>query len=517
MDMPTTMTRPMPIDRCRLAGLWLMLLLSLLAGCDKPPADGKDVPTLVYTHYTAETELFVEFPALVVGQGSRLLAHFTLLADHTPVSEGRVDVLLQQSGRTVAGFRVSAPTRDGLFTPVVTPREPGNYQLLVKLNAQGLDSTHALGEVTVFASAGEVDVDRPEPEGEISFLKERQWQGGFASVPVTQQPLRPSVPGIATVLAPADGGAQIPAPGDGYFSGSDLVRAGTVVNAGDVLGYLVPRLGAGEDLGDSMVDYQRARSTVQLARNDVDRLTGLLARGAISERRLQEAQQALRVAEAQWQAAQARLQQSESGTGASGIALRAPVAGEVVEVRAQPGGFVRAGEQVFRIATPERRWLQVQVPERYANDLQQASGVWFDHPAGGTRVLDGRVGAHRVQVAAAVDERTRTASVTFEYPREAGPGLIGNRFAAYVFTRPPEPRLAIPRSALVEDAGRPVVFVHSSGETFARREVQTGLVDGHRVEVLAGLSAGERVVSDGAWSVRLAASGGDEIGHGHAH
>jgi membrane fusion protein, heavy metal efflux system len=35
--------------------------------------------------------------------------------------------------------------------------------------------------------------------------------------------------------------------------------------------------------------------------------------------------------------------------------------------------------------------------------------------------------------------------------------------------------------------------------------------------VLTGVAAGERVVSDGAYLVRLAATGGDEIGHGHAH
>lgn len=43
------------------------------------------------------------------------------------------------------------------------------------------------------------------------------------------------------------------------------------------------------------------------------------------------------------------------------------------------------------------------------------------------------------------------------------------------------------------------------------------MIDGLWVEVLRGVSAGERVVSEGAYYVRLAAAGGDDIGHGHAH
>jgi multidrug efflux pump subunit AcrA (membrane-fusion protein) len=178
---------------------------------------------------------------------------------------------------------------------------------------------------------------------------------------------------------------------------------------------------------------------------------------------------------------------------------------------------VRAGERVFRIATPTRRWLQVRVPEHYAAQLHATSGAWFDHPATGTQILDSTTGARVVQVSASVEPKSRTASVTLEYPRETGPDLVGSRFAAHLFTRPAEPRLAVPRSALVDDGGRQVVFVHSGGETFARREVQTGIVDGDWIEIVSGLSAGERVVSQGAWSVRLAASGGDDIGHGHAH
>jgi membrane fusion protein, heavy metal efflux system len=59
--------------------------------------------------------------------------------------------------------------------------------------------------------------------------------------------------------------------------------------------------------------------------------------------------------------------------------------------------------------------------------------------------------------------------------------------------------------------------VQIGGESFARRPVELDIRDGEWVEVRSGVQAGERVVSRGAYLLRLAAVGGDEIGHGHTH
>jgi multidrug efflux pump subunit AcrA (membrane-fusion protein) len=98
-----------------------------------------------------------------------------------------------------------------------------------------------------------------------------------------------------------------------------------------------------------------------------------------------------------------------------------------------------------------------------------------------------------------------------------GPETVGSRFAAHVFTSAPEQRLAIPRTAVIDDGGTDVVFVQTGGEAFVRRPVVLGIRDGDSVEVWSGVAAGERVVSEGAYFVKLAAAGGEEIGHGHAH
>lgn len=329
--------------------------------------------------------------------------------------------------------------------------------------------------------------------------------------------MRRSVPGFATVFSPADAGAEVRAPADGYFAGGGLVRAGRSVEAGSVLGYLVPRLGEGSDIGSLVVALERAQAEFSLAERDVDRLEDLLARGAIPERRLIEARHELDVARAELSAARTRVEQYQRGNQKAGLALRAPVSGELLEVNARPGAFVREGDRVFRIAAPERRWLEIRVPERFSAGIQDTSGAWFDTDTGETVVLDERHGAHVVQVATAIDPVSRTAAVTLEYPTAQGPAAVGARFAAHVFVAAPESRLAVSRGAVIDDGGRSVVYVQTGGEAFVRRPVQLGINDGDFVEVLSGVQAGERVVSEGAYFVKLAAAGGEEIGHGHAH
>lgn len=508
-----------------LVGVLILSLCARAGGGHTHGADGghdeggghSDEPVLVYTDYSESTELFVEFPPLVVGQPSTFVAHVTRLSDYQPFTRGVMDVSLLRAERNLARFRVKAPTRRGIFTPVVTPRQAGTYQLRVTVRDGDLQAVHNLGTVTVFEDPASARIDQREPPGEISYLKEQQWDNPFATHLVAEQPLRPSVPGFATVLAPADGSARVRAPADGYYTATALTNAGDIVKNDQLLGYLVPRLGEGADIGNLLVELERARARLALTGQDVERLQTLFDQGAVPERRLLETRQAREIAEVEMQTAQSRLRQLSGGREQAGLALRAPIGAEVVEVGVRPGAFVRAGDSLFTLAVPERRWLEVRVPERYAAKLRDASGAWFDPGAGDVMVLDAGTGARIVQTNMAIEPTTRTASVTVEYPSSRGPDLLGARFPVHIFVAAPEPRLALPRSAVIDDGGRPVVYLQVGGEIFARRPVELGVIDGEFVEVLSGIARGERVVSRGAYYVKLAAAGGEEIGHGHAH
>ncbi len=75
----------------------------------------------------------------------------------------------------------------------------------------------------------------------------------------------------------------------------------------------------------------------------------------------------------------------------------------------------------------------------------------------------------------------------------------------------------MPSSAIFDDGGQEVVYVMIGGETFQRRIVRLGIREADWVQVLSGVEPGERVVSRGAYLLRLASAAPLEAGHGHAH
>ena len=77
--------------------------------------------------------------------------------------------------------------------------------------------------------------------------------------------------------------------------------------------------------------------------------------------------------------------------------------------------------------------------------------------------------------------------------------------------------VTIPAEAVVLDGGIPTAYVMLSGELFQRRELELGVRDGALVEVRAGLAPGERVVTRGAATIRMASLSPASFGAGHAH
>jgi multidrug efflux pump subunit AcrA (membrane-fusion protein) len=77
--------------------------------------------------------------------------------------------------------------------------------------------------------------------------------------------------------------------------------------------------------------------------------------------------------------------------------------------------------------------------------------------------------------------------------------------------------VVIPRSGLIDQDGRMVVYVQVDGEHFQERLVRTGPQAGNRVAIVDGLRPGERIVTRGAHLVRLAGRATSEQPHGHIH
>ena len=139
--------------------IWILSVVALLGACDRGQERGKDARThgdeasIAVTHYTGETELFVEFPALVKGEEAAFVAHLTRLADFKAVSEGTLVVRLSGGGQPEEAGESGVTGTPGIFKPRIAPRHAGKRRLSFTLSSPKLNLTHDLGEVEVFGDA----------------------------------------------------------------------------------------------------------------------------------------------------------------------------------------------------------------------------------------------------------------------------------------------------------------------------------------------------------------------------
>lgn len=506
--------------RSRVLLACVVLTLSL-AACDRTgDAAGAEPEAQVYTHFTPQTELFVEFDPLVAGAKSTFAAHFTRLSDYKAVTAGTVEVILSGGNAPAERFRVSAPRAPGIFAPTVVPRATGRRKLAIAITAPGLKARHELGEVVVHADSTAALKAGPAPgvvEGEIGFLKEQQWTTDFALEAVQPRALRESVNAPATIRASADGAAEVVATTAGTLRAAGRFPAlGDRVARGQTLAMLVPRVGGETDAASVQAELASARSQAALADADAARMQRLYSQQAVSQRRLQEARSAQQVAQAQLRAAQQRV--SQLGGGSGGIALKAPVGGTLALVPVANGAAVEAGDVLFHIVDRRELWLQAHVSEADAARLERPDGAAFDLP-GMDKPVEIRAGGNGrlVGVGSMIDPETRSVPVIFALSNPDPRIALNQNVQARVFTGRTRSALSVPAAAVIDDGGQRVVYVMRGGESFSRVPVRLGLRDGDRFEVLEGLKAGDRVVSRGAMQVRLAAATPEAMGHGHAH
>lgn len=513
--------------------LFLAGLLTL-AGCSDDDAAGKATATAAsdqadaghghdgggekLTHFTERTELFVEFPRLVVGEASAFAAHLTTLADFKALGAAKVTLRLSGGGQPDEVFSVDSPSQPGIFRPEARPRHAGERELSIEVVTPEFSVTHELGPFTVYPDRKTADADPvPHDDGGIVFTKEQQWKVDFATGEVVTRPIRSAVAATGVLRASPDGEALLTAPAAGQIQAAGAFpRLGQPVRKGQLLATLVPRLGGETDLATLRAAVEKAQVEHQFASQEQARMENLYKDEAVPEKRLLAARAAAASARAELAAAQQRL--GQYGGAGGGVPLRAPVAGTLVDVRVAPGAYAQEGALLFHVADRSKLWLELRVPESEAGRLTQPVGAAFQVAGSDIRVeiVPGKNG-RLVAVGGVVDATTRTVPVVFEFAPGELALPIGMAVQAQVFAGGAREAVAIPTSSVIDENGIAVVFVMTGGESFERRQVRLGARDGDWVEVMDGLSPGQRVVSRGAYLVKLASTGTAQIGHGHAH
>jgi membrane fusion protein, heavy metal efflux system len=498
-----------------------------MAACARQgEAPKAEPPTLNLTHWTAKTELYMEYPPLVAGQAARFAVHLTRLDDFQALNAGTPSIeFTTESGGPPTVLRGSPPSRPGAFRVDGTPPAAGRYRWTLVIEAPALTDRHDLGAVTVFANEAnakaEVDKRPPDDPAAIAYLKEQQWTNAFATAPVREGELRTSIR-VPAAIEPLSGGeAVVSAPASGRFIADSLVAIGTSVRSGQPLGRLEPRLSGTDDHATLASDVAQTQLALDSASAEQTRAERLLADRAVPARRVEDARRAVATAEARLRAAEARLAQRNEtlrsgGGAASGNAftVRAPIAGRVADVFATLGASYDEGAQLFKIVRTDRVELRAQIPASDAAITRDLTDVAFEIP-GRADVLPLRA-EHRHD-AGVIDPKTGALPVQFEVQNPGGQLLVGQSGTAVLYKRDRLRVPTVPKAAVLLEAGRPYVFVQIGGERFARRYVEIATRDGDQIGLKSGVGLGDRVVIRGAYDVQLASAAKGLPAEGHVH
>jgi membrane fusion protein, heavy metal efflux system len=288
-----------------------------------------------------------------------------------------------------------------------------------------------------------------------------------------------------------------------------LAKAGDVVTANQPLVEL-----HSADIGKARAEVQAAGARVELARKNLERKRTLAADRLIAEREVIEAEAAVTEAEAAQTVAAASLRQFSGSQGGSGLTLRAPVAGTVIERDVAVGQLADPSRTLYRIGDLSNLWLVAHVFERDAVRIRVGGTGTATFAALPGRTVDGTIS----WIGSEVDHASRTIPVRLDVPNADGvlrPGMsatvtipLGDATGSVV---------AVPMAAVQRVGESWAVFVPRGEGVFDIRPIGRGRDLGGEVEVLSGLSPEDEVVVDGAFLLKAEADKARGEGGGHDH
>jgi len=466
-------------------------------------------------------EIFGEYAPFVAGADSETAIHVTYMATFKPMLKGSLTIELTQSNGEKVSVTADAPARAGIFTPKIKPMTRGKCTLAFIVKDAKWSERFETKNCEVHAKRPKEE-EEEEDDG-IGFTKEQQWTVDFATAAVVEREIRASVRVTAQIKPAVGRHAHLTAPLRGRVRfAKQAPIIGTHVVKGQLLATVTPPITGATNRTTLQAGFAAAMAELKAAKADKLRVDRLAKGDAIATRRVREATTRAAIARSRVQAAGARLREYNASVGGRGGAnafrLRSPIDGLLVKVEVTSGETVAAGSHMFSVIDVGTVWVEGRV---FESDIQKITGAreatfrveGFAKPF----TIDEKTG-RLVTVGHLLDPQSRTVPIVFEVKNPRKALRIGQFATLDVAVGSRSKQLTIPEGAVTTDGGRSVVFVQTSGESFAKRLVKTGVRAGGLVAIESGLKKSEHVVVRGAHLVKLAgAAASGAVGHGHAH
>lgn len=288
------------------------------------------------------------------------------------------------------------------------------------------------------------------------------------------------------------------------------------------------------EVSTDKIRQRNAERQIELAKSTFEREQKIASQGLANSREIQAAEAEVRSASLEVQQAQIRYKsaltgvsgaekgleaarvaysaQAGGGTASGGtVTVVAPISGVVTEREATLGQAVERASAICQIENLASVWVTAKVGEKDVAKVRLGSKAQVTVSAFPGRIFSGVVQV----VGSRLDPKTRAmpVQVLVENPDR---GLRSDMFASVAIgAGASSTAVAVPRSAIVVDGDRSLLYIAEEGGKYEEKVVKLGRIQGDHVEILSGLEPGARVVVKGGFVLKSEKAKAELKGHEH--
>ena len=288
------------------------------------------------------------------------------------------------------------------------------------------------------------------------------------------------------------------------------VELGAAVRRGEPLAVIVS-----SDLADAQMKYVSMRAMLEADHQKLERTQKLVALGSASRQELEEVTALHTGHETEVAAARQRLlllglssdrldRLQNAAQVVSEVTVPSPADGLVITRSVNPGQVVNSGQELFVVTDLGTVWIIGDLYERDFPRVRVGSQATVTVPSAPDGKMQGRV----AYIDPRVDPGTRTAKVRVEVSNRSGDLRLGMFVTVAFQTNATEHVTVVPRAAVQTIGDRSVVYVPADSDEgkFVERRVKLGARSAEFVQVLEGLTPGDKVVTEGSFFLRAEAA-----------
>ena len=254
---------------------------------------------------------------------------------------------------------------------------------------------------------------------------------------------------------------------------------------------------------------QKARIAYEISKKEYERMKALVESQIVSKKEFAQAEQAYENARISYEAV-------AKNHSANGQAVTAPISGYIKNLLVKEGDYVEVGQPLLSVTQNRKLFLRADVSEKYYTYLHTISSANFCTPYNNKvyelKNLNGRL----LTYGKSTGDNGYYVPVTFEFDNK-GEVIPGSFVEVYLLSSTLENVISLPHGALTEEQGSFFVYRQVDAEGYMKQLVTVGADNGQSVQILSGVQAGDRIVTQGAYQVKLAGATNAIPAHSHEH